>query len=393
MLCALLSAFLPGAARAHVDAPTLILVRAETPDRFSIKIDVDLSPILGSPDLYYRFVQRKPGNDDAELRRTAGEVRNQLKILAGSEPLDLEFQSFKAAEWAVGEVVETGSAGKRSTFYYTAAVPGSAAPMRLVTPVGMTIEYPIAFTVQVPAKDISVTRWLVTGMRETDQLDWQNKPRQTGPDFARGDPSRSDQAFDPDKLDWARMFSVYLRLGFQHIVPEGVDHILFVIGLYFLGTSWRYIVSQTTVFTVAHAITLFLSAYGIFRLPPQYVEPLIALSIAFIAIENVVRPRLGPARLVVVFLFGLIHGLGFAASLSDVPFPRQDFVMALLGFNIGVDVGQLFIILILFLCLGWARNRRWYRPWVAIPASLAIGGVGLLWAFERVVLYRQLLFS
>lgn len=393
MICAALSALLPGAAQAHVDAPTLILVQAKSPSEFSVKIDVDLSPILGSPDTYYQFVRRNPGPQDQQLRSAAASVQDQLDILVGGKPLKLKFESFKAAVWAEGEVVETGSAGKRSTFFYTAPIPKSAEPMRLVTPVGMTIEYPIAFSVQVPSKDISVTRWLVTGMRETDTLDWVNKPRQIGPDLARGDPSRSQQAFDPDTLSWWKMFSVYIQLGFRHIVPEGVDHILFVIGLYFLGVSWRYILSQTTIFTVAHATTLFLSTYGIFRLPPQYVEPLIALSIAVIGFENVFRPRLGPVRLVAVFVFGLIHGLGFAASLSDVPFPKGDFIMALLGFNIGVDAGQLAIILALFLALGWARNKRWYRARVAIPISLVIGGIGLLWAIERVTLYERLLFT
>ncbi|RYD41886.1 MAG: HupE/UreJ family protein, partial [Verrucomicrobiaceae bacterium] len=259
---AALSVFGPGAAMAHVDAPTLILVRAESPEEFSVKIDVDLSPILGSPEIYHRFVLRNPGNDDAELHRAAASVRDQLQIVAGAAPLDLEFKSFTGAEWAEGEVIETGSAGKRSTFYYTAAIPKTTEPIRLITPVGMTIEYPLAFTVQVPSKDISVTRWLVTGMRQTDDLDWINKPRQTGPDLARGDPSRLLPAFDPDTFSWWKQFRVYLQLGFHHIIPEGMDHILFVIGLYFLGVSWRYLLSQTTIFTVAHATTLFLSTYG-----------------------------------------------------------------------------------------------------------------------------------
>lgn len=391
MLCAALSTFVSRAARAHVDAPTLILVRAETPDMFSVKVDVDLSPILGSPEAYYKFIRRNPRNDDRELSSIAASVQEPLKILVGSKRLKLDFQNFKATTWAEGEVVETGSAGKRSTFFYTATIPASAEPMQLVTPAGMPIEFPIAFTVQVPSKDISTTRWLVTGMRETEKLDWLNKPRQTGPDFARGEPSRS-QAFDPDTLSWWKMFSVYIQLGFRHIVPEGTDHILFVIGLYFLSAAWRPILSQTTIFTVSHATTLFLSTYGIFRLPPQYVEPLIALSIAVIGFENIFRPRLGFLRLSAVFVFGLIHGLGFAASLSEVPFPKNDLMMALLGFNIGVDIGQLAIMLALFLCLGWARNKSWYRRGIAIPASLAIGGVGLFWMVERLVLYQRLLF-
>jgi hypothetical protein len=170
-------------------------------------------------------------------------------------------------------------------------------------------------------------------------------------------------------------------------VPEGADHILFVLGLFFLGVTWRKLLSQTTVFTIAHATTLFLSTYGIFRLPSRIVEPAIALSIAWIAIENIVKPRLGPARLAIVFGFGLIHGLGFAGSLSDVPFPKKDFLIALLGFNFGVDFGQLFVIAVAFLAVGWYRDKPWFRGRIAVPCSIAIAAVGLFWAIQRIVYY------
>jgi len=190
--------------------------------------------------------------------------------------------------------------------------------------------------------------------------------------------------FNPDALPWPRQLALYLRLGFRHIVPEGADHILFVLGLFFLGITWRKLLSQTTVFTVAHATTLFLSTYGIFSLPSRYVEPAIALSIAFIAIENVIKPKLGPERLAIVFGFGLVHGLGFASSLSDIPFPKTDFIVALLGFNFGVDLGQLFVIALAFLAVGWFRNRSWFRRGIAIPCSLAIASVGLFWGIQRI---------
>ncbi len=129
----------------------------------------------------------------------------------------------------------------------------------------------------------------------------------------------------------------FLWLGFLHIVPRGADHILFVAGLFFLGLGWRPLFKQTTAFTIAHTTTLGLSAYGIFSLPARLVEPLIALSILYVAIENIARPKLTPWRLAVVFLFGLLHGLGFASSLSEVAMPRDQFFTALLAFNFGVD--------------------------------------------------------
>jgi hypothetical protein len=132
---------------------------------------------------------------------------------------------------------------------------------------------------------------------------------------------------------------------------------------------------------------LFLSTYGIFSLPSRYVEPGIALSIAWIAIENVFKPRLGPGRLAVVFAFGLVHGLGFASSLSDIPFPKHDFIVALLGFNFGVDFGQLFVIAVAFMLVGWFRHRLWFRSRVANPCSLVIAAIGLFWAIQRIVYY------
>jgi hypothetical protein len=196
---------------------------------------------------------------------------------------------------------------------------------------------------------------------------------------ARDDVTR----INPDTLSWPDQLALYLRLGFRHIVPEGADHVLFVLGLFFLGITWQKLLSQTTVFTIAHATTLFLSTYGVFRLPSRYVEPAIALSIAVVALENVFRPRLGPGRLAIVFAFGLVHGLGFASSLSEVPFPKTDFLVALLGFNFGVDCGQLFVIGLAFLAVGWFRNRPWFRRVIAVPCSLGIAGVGLVLAVQR----------
>ena len=187
-------------------------------------------------------------------------------------------------------------------------------------------------------------------------------------------------ATTPARAPWHRELARYLRTGFHHIVPEGADHILFVLGLFFLGITWRSLLAQTTVFTVAHAPTLFLSTCGIFSLPGRWVEPAIAL-------ENVRSPKLGPARLATVFCFGLVHGLGFASSLREVPFPKHDFLVAPLGFNFGVDFGQLFVIGLAFLAVGWFRGKPWFRARIVIPCSLAIAATGLFWAAQRIVHY------
>jgi hypothetical protein len=234
------------------------------------------------------------------------------------------------------------------------------------------------------------------GTNESDPFVWADSAPRAGASQVEAPQPSSEPAgasaskmtqMDVETMPWPRQLRMYLLLGFHHIVPEGIDHILFVLGLFFLGITWRKLIFQTSVFTVAHATTLFLSTYGIFSLPSKYVEPGIALSIAFIALENVFHPKLGWKRLAIVFSFGLIHGLGFASSLSEIPFPKHQFIVALLGFNFGVDWGQLFIISLAFLAVGWWRNRPWFRARIAIPCSLAIAAVGIFWAIQRIIFY------
>ena len=148
----------------------------------------------------------------------------------------------------------------------------------------------------------------------------------------------------------------------------------------------RPLLVQGTCFTVAHSITLALSLYGVVELPPSIVEPLIALSIAYVAIENLFMRGLSPWRPVVVFAFGLLHGLGFAGVLTELGLPQDQFVTALVGFNVGVEFGQLSVILGAWLLLAlWQMSETTYRRTVIIPGSLCIAAVGLYWTFERVV--------
>lgn len=192
---------------------------------------------------------------------------------------------------------------------------------------------------------------------------------------------------DKDVLPRSRMETAkaYTQLGFVHIVPKGVDHILFVLGLFLLSLKLGPLLTQVTAFTLAHSITLGLSIYGVISLSPLWVEPLIALSIAYIGIENIVRGRNSVSRLLVIFLFGLLHGLGFSTVLTEIGLPRSEFLTALLTFNVGVELGQMFVILValgLVYVSGLASRPR-YRQRVVIPGSALISLVGLYWFVER----------
>jgi hydrogenase/urease accessory protein HupE len=178
----------------------------------------------------------------------------------------------------------------------------------------------------------------------------------------------------------------YLKIGYLHIVPKGVDHILFILGIFLLSTRLRPLLWQVTAFTIAHTITLGLSMYGLIELSPRIIEPLIALSIAYVGLENLFLAKLHSARVVVVFLFGLLHGMGFAAFLGDFGMPRSDFVTALISFNVGVELGQLTLLLGAFVLLALPLQRTLnYRLLVVIPGSLLISVLGLVWTADRVL--------
>lgn len=175
----------------------------------------------------------------------------------------------------------------------------------------------------------------------------------------------------------------YLTLGYTHILPEGLDHILFVLGLFLLSARLRPILLQVTAFTIAHSLTLALSMYGVVALPARIVEPLIALSIAYVAIENLLTGEITPWRLGLVFAFGLLHGLGFAGVLSGLGLPAGQFITALVSFNLGVEAGQLTVIALAALAVARHRRRPWYHQRVVVPASLLIAAVGLYWTITR----------
>ncbi|CAA6814533.1 MAG: membrane protein, putative [uncultured Thiotrichaceae bacterium] len=183
-----------------------------------------------------------------------------------------------------------------------------------------------------------------------------------------------------------KVISEYIVIGFDHIIPKGLDHILFIVALFFFSTQFKPLFWQVTMFTIAHTITLGLSMNGMISLPASIVEPLIALSIAYAALENIfAKEKLHNSRLILVFAFGLLHGMGFASILSDFGMPDNAFITALISFNIGVELGQLAVIAGLFLLIAlWFRNKSWYRTVFVIPISLVIAILGLYWVYERV---------
>lgn len=182
---------------------------------------------------------------------------------------------------------------------------------------------------------------------------------------------------------------LFLKIGINHILPGGMDHILFVLALFLAAQSFRSLVLQISVFTLAHTVTLGLTAASVIEPPGSIVEPLIALSIAVVAIETLFKRRHSKWKLAIIFGFGLFHGMGFAGFIKDIGLPTEQFWPSLIGFNIGVEIGQLSVIagaaLIGFVIkqLLFARINITYQAGVVIPGSVMIAFIGSWWFVER----------
>ncbi len=179
-------------------------------------------------------------------------------------------------------------------------------------------------------------------------------------------------------------FLPFVSAGITHIIPSGLDHILFVLGLFFLSPRLKPLLLQVTAFTLAHSLTLALSVFGIVKLSPAVVEPIIALSITVVAVENLFAREVKSWRWAAVFGFGLFHGLGFASLIHEAGLPAGQRLPALLGFNLGVEIGQLAVVLAAFAATAWCQQRPWYFQRVTVPVSIAIAGTGIVWTIQRI---------
>ena len=189
-----------------------------------------------------------------------------------------------------------------------------------------------------------------------------------------------------DRRGVAEIAQAYVVLGVQHILG-GIDHLLFVIGLLFLVGFRRRLVGTISAFTLAHSLTLACSAFGWLTLRPAPVEALIAMSIVLVACEAL-RDRDTLARRVpalVAFLFGLVHGLGFAGALQSIGLPQRHLTVALFTFNLGVEIGQLMTVLVAYALTRLPVSRRGLQ-WARTPALYVIGAVAAYWSWTRIAL-------
>lgn len=206
---------------------------------------------------------------------------------------------------------------------------------------------------------------------------------------------REDRPTDPFSLteifgqpSQIKVMNTYVEAGFFHIVPRGWDHMLFIMGIFLMTLKLKPLIWQATMFTLAHSMTLTAGVFEWIRLPVAIVEPLIALSIAYVAIENLFLKRMSRFRLPVVFAFGLLHGLGFASMLTDFGLPEGAYIQALLWFNVGVEFGQLAVLFAGYFVLSiWFSRESTFRRWVTLPGSVIIGWIGVSWCYDRILYF------
>ena len=186
-------------------------------------------------------------------------------------------------------------------------------------------------------------------------------------------------------MSWSKKIYIFIKAGFEHIIPQGLDHILFVLGLFFSTLKFRSLILQVTAFTFAHSITLALAALGFVKLQLSLVEPLIFLSIVWVAFENTFFKKTTKWRPLVVFSFGLLHGLGFATLLTEYGLPKDNFISLLLAFNVGVEFGQFAVLLAAFILVRLIYLKTEYKNQLKTPASIVIGCTGLFWFIESLI--------
>jgi hypothetical protein len=359
---------LSGLAFSHQSQPAVVTALVQS-DHVEITIRDAIEPLIAISRIdpksnadaarvnamYQDLRDDDPAELEAALRQDWSLVADQIAAYAGDTRLDLALQTASIPE--TGNIEEL----RFSTITMAAPLPDDDTPVRL----GWRTDFGPIVIHQAGGNDQGYTQILQGGQTS------QPMPRTT-----------------PVKEAALTVFGRFIVAGFEHIVPKGTDHILFVLGLFFFSLRLRPILAQVTAFTLAHSVTLALASLNIVSLPASIVEPLIAASIVYVAVENIFLGRkttISAARIAVVFCFGLLHGLGFASVLSDVGLPGGQFFYGLIGFNVGVEFGQLSVILVAFLLLGLPFGRKaWYRTGIVIPASAVIAVIGIWWTIERV---------
>ena len=360
---------------ADIVKPALVEISVLSDARVTIEIRTSIEALLTGINGRYRNTQEAPNTDayDALRELEASDLRQQfvafhaelldgVELIVDGASIPLEIGEITIAPPGYTKVP------RASVIHLVGVIPKESISLRWY--------YPLRFGDQaVRVRQVN---------EEAGEYHWSEY--QWIADDRPSEPFSLTQVFAKPTF-WS-VSSLYLSAGFLHIVPKGLDHVLFILGIFLMSMRLRPLVLQVTMFTIAHSLTLSLGMFGLIHLPPQVVEPLIALSIGYVAFENLASDRLRGFRLPVIFAFGLLHGLGFASVLTEFGLPADLYLAALLWFNVGVEFGQVTLLIAAYLAITiWFSDPLVYRRSIVIPGSLLIGGLGAYWTVERMVYY------
>lgn len=366
VLWALLS--LPMVAQAHLLNMTRVQVAIDEQGQALIELDIDLTKALDGGNAYYALARQSQAQQSPAFAQLLEQLTEASQFTMGSEPLNWQL---KKVTWpdAPAEDFTSGLAWPMTRFAFSLQLPAGFTDesLRVVFTDAFKFEEPIAVNIRYADERITLSRWLVRN--------------QVSPAFSFIPQPQPGLINTADMQLW---FS-YFKQGMLHIVPYGWDHALFVLGLFLGVTSMRQLALLITGFTLAHTVTLGLATYGAIVVSGHIIEPIIALSIAWIAVENLLyKPRLG-WRFILVFMFGLVHGLGFAQALKAFGIPTSGFAGALVSFNIGVEIAQLSIVVLAFIVMKSLSRYTRFSALLAKAGSVCIALLASFWFVQRVL--------
>lgn len=362
-----------GTGHAHLLNMTHISLQPETDEVGRLTIEIDLGQSLMTPEQYWQAVSAPARATQQTLVRDAITQLQQgvvVNVDGQAVPLALHDWSLQAVS---AEAVTNPLTPQMARVEFRLPL-RAGQRLEVVLDEALSVPWPCLLRVDLPNSVTPLSRLLTADTRSSRSFSFAQASRKERTNWLL-QLTEAYQSWVPG-LTW-------VAVGFQHIIPDGLDHILFILGLFFLAARTSGLLLQVTCFTLAHSVTLALAMLDIIVIEPAIVEPLIAASIVYIAFDNLLSERVARWRLGVVTLFGLLHGVGFASALSSLALPQTSFFASLMLFNIGVELGQICVLLIAALTVGWFRGWSKYVANVARPASITIAGVGMYWLVKR----------
>ncbi|MFV8816327.1 HupE/UreJ family protein [Haliea sp. E17] len=329
---------------------------------FTLELSLDLLRASGSAQAYYELSLLQQPLAEKSLRAQWQTLGDAVEVRQGSKLINLETTAVEPPRGLALADFESPVMWPMTAITLRGRV-DPAQPMSVSFRSRFAFEEPIALSLVASGGERKQSRLLVANQSSPPFLPLVN------PAVTPGEAPSFDVLHN-------------LGVGIVHILPGGVDHLLFLVCLFLLARSWKQLLLFVSAFTLAHSLTLALAAYRLVEVPAGIVESLIAASILWLAV-CVLLGRHAHASLGLITGFGLLHGLGFASALRSLPLEDNQFLWTLLTFNAGVEIGQVIFLAGLWLCLAWCRGRQWYPARVQRPVAVAVALVSSVWLVQR----------